>query len=643
MTHKEFAARHSHPPSPVYVNIDRQRETTDDRQPPAPIDRRTPLTYRVQLPKIDIARINALRPQPKPSANPPETASIHSEDAAESMKVDKAHMRRTLRKRKKKSYAVETAVHEPGADEPHEGFTNDELLNHQELSDKNLLFAEACGRGTRFCRPFTRANPPSNDTKVPPSIDIRSQPPSTVREKAKLDNNYQTRDEFGIFRDPESYARAIDGHALQVSREDITDILHATAQHSRAPAESCKQILQHSWSLKEISSELTIKGRYAEEAIDRCTPSAIDRYRRQASTIEDYDRSMCMPSSTRSNKDKHLLFSEDPAHLERSIGKDQRSTSIDAAAFTSTDSRTQPSTDTRPSSSTNLPRSTSIDTTPRTSIDPHSRSMVAIVILRQDENGNLYDQDGHLRNVTDDDFWQVVRHEKHGEGDFKVERSMSFGGSQWCRPMSMDTHRSTDHDEDRSTDHSRHRSTSSAESTAEPPPKPSANPPEPTSNPPDTTPEPMQVDEATEGRRLRKRKEKTPKNLKRESNEKEMDGFTKRVLRIPVEKPFDEVYFTHRIRTGLGGGNLQGSLHKEFLDIGQKEVNRAWWQPPLSLDSWKPVQSWSLKEISSQLALEVGMQTKQSIDAHPVPSIDTEEKPRRLKIMIDRCTSCTID
>ena len=26
--------------------------------------------------------------------------------------------------------------------------------------------------------------------------------------------------------------------------------------------------------------------------------------------------------------------------------------------------------------------------------------MVAIVILRQDENGDLYDQDGHLRNAT---------------------------------------------------------------------------------------------------------------------------------------------------------------------------------------------------------------------------------------------------
>ncbi|KAF3577271.1 hypothetical protein DY000_02033174 [Brassica cretica] len=67
----------------------------------------------------------------------------------------------------------------------------------------------------------------------------------------------------------------------------------------------------------------------------------------------------------------------------------------------------------------------------------------------------------------DDDFWEVVKHEKLGEGDFEVESSMSFGGSLWCRPMSMDAHRSTDHDEDRSTDYSNHRSTSSAKSTAE--------------------------------------------------------------------------------------------------------------------------------------------------------------------------------
>ncbi|KAF2560531.1 hypothetical protein F2Q70_00017590 [Brassica cretica] len=83
LTHKEFAARHPHPPSPVYVKIDRhsdtpidrqhdtaidrQHETAINRQPPAPIDRRTPLTYRVQMPKIDVSRLNALRPKPKPS------------------------------------------------------------------------------------------------------------------------------------------------------------------------------------------------------------------------------------------------------------------------------------------------------------------------------------------------------------------------------------------------------------------------------------------------------------------------------------------------------------------------------------------------------------------------------------------------
>ncbi|KAF3561729.1 hypothetical protein DY000_02016152 [Brassica cretica] len=110
MTHEEFAANNPHPPSHVYVKvdrhsdsiIDRQRETAIDRQPPAPIDRRAPLTYRVRMPKINVARLNALRPQPKPSYNPPEDTNPHSDDAAEPMEVDKAPMRRTLRKRKGK-------------------------------------------------------------------------------------------------------------------------------------------------------------------------------------------------------------------------------------------------------------------------------------------------------------------------------------------------------------------------------------------------------------------------------------------------------------------------------------------------------------------------------------------------------------
>ncbi|KAG5414862.1 hypothetical protein IGI04_002429 [Brassica rapa subsp. trilocularis] len=173
---------------------------------------------------------------------------------------------------------------------------------------------------------------------------------------------------------------------------------------------------------------------------------------------------------------------------------------------------------------------------------------------------------------------------------------MSLGGSQWCRPMSMNSHRSTDHDEDRWTDYSSHRSTSSAKLTEcnavriltheefvakhphppspfydkidrsveptvdrqsesdvdrhntppidrqtpltyrvwlpsidndyinalRPPPKPLSNPPEPKPNPLNSSPESVQE---AERRRLRKRKEKIPKNLKREANDKEMDEY----------------------------------------------------------------------------------------------------------------------
>ncbi|KAF2578222.1 hypothetical protein F2Q68_00005065 [Brassica cretica] len=43
----------------------------------------------------------------------------------------------------------------------------------------------------------------------------------------------------------------------------------------------------------------------------------------------------------------------------------------------------------------------------------------------------------------------------------------------------------------------------------------------------------------------KKRKEKVAKHLKREASEKERESFQKRVFRIPLEKPFEEAYFTH--------------------------------------------------------------------------------------------------
>ncbi|KAF3568148.1 hypothetical protein DY000_02015496 [Brassica cretica] len=59
-------------------------------------------------------------------------------------------------------------------------------------------------------------------------IDIRSKPKTTVSEKDEFDNEYLTPDEFGIFRDPDGYAREIDGRILNVSQKYIADILQTT-------------------------------------------------------------------------------------------------------------------------------------------------------------------------------------------------------------------------------------------------------------------------------------------------------------------------------------------------------------------------------------------------------------------------------
>ena len=50
----------------------------------------------------------------------------------------------------------------------------------------------------------------------------------------------------------------------------------------------------------------------------------------------------------------------------------------------------------------------------------------------------------HVNAIIDDDFYQVVKHEKLQDGDFELESSMSFGGSHWCRPTPDLGHRSTD-------------------------------------------------------------------------------------------------------------------------------------------------------------------------------------------------------
>ncbi|KAF3567349.1 hypothetical protein DY000_02015881 [Brassica cretica] len=108
-----------------------------------------------------------------------------------------------------------------------------------------------------------------------------------------------------------------------------------------------------------------------------------------------------MPSSTRSNKEQTLLFS-DHACLERSIRKKKKCTaSINNNTRSSTDTRLPPSTETTlPSTAT--PHPTSIDIPHRTSIDTELQDMVATIVLIQDATGNLHDKEGHLRNATEE-------------------------------------------------------------------------------------------------------------------------------------------------------------------------------------------------------------------------------------------------
>ncbi|KAF2559702.1 hypothetical protein F2Q68_00015669 [Brassica cretica] len=140
-------------------------------------------------------------------------------------------------------------------------------------------------------------------------------------------------------------------------------------------------------------------------SIDKNTCSSLD-FRQPPSTqalvpSTDTRSPPYMPNSTRSNKETQLLFSPDPACLERSFHKEARSSSIDKNTCSSLDFRQPPSTqalvpltDTRSPPSTedtHLPLTdifhpTSIDTSVRTSIDTEPRDMVAtfLYVMREE-------------------------------------------------------------------------------------------------------------------------------------------------------------------------------------------------------------------------------------------------------------------
>ncbi|KAF2592326.1 hypothetical protein F2Q70_00043122 [Brassica cretica] len=106
-----------------------------------------------------------------------------------------------------------------------------------------------------------------------------------------------------------------------------------------------------------------------------------------------------MPSSTRRKKENTLLFL-DHACLECLIRQEKHTTSVDNRPTSSTDTCQQMSTDTT-KPSTNTSHRSLIDTSQRTLVDTNPRvDMVSTLVLIHDENEDLHDQEGHMRNAS---------------------------------------------------------------------------------------------------------------------------------------------------------------------------------------------------------------------------------------------------
>ena len=65
----------------------------------------------------------------------------------------------------------------------------------------------------------------SVDSNAKPSIDAHHTPNHEVQVKDNTDYGHLTPDEFYIFRDPEGQAWAMDGRILNISKEDIAEII----------------------------------------------------------------------------------------------------------------------------------------------------------------------------------------------------------------------------------------------------------------------------------------------------------------------------------------------------------------------------------------------------------------------------------
>ncbi|KAF2577680.1 hypothetical protein F2Q68_00004682 [Brassica cretica] len=97
--------------SPTPHRSTEEADSTDDRHDPTSVDRRPPLTYRVRLPKIDVAHLNSICNPSQPSENIAYNFSQHSDDAPKSMQVNQTSERNLEEKEGKETKETEQDIH----------------------------------------------------------------------------------------------------------------------------------------------------------------------------------------------------------------------------------------------------------------------------------------------------------------------------------------------------------------------------------------------------------------------------------------------------------------------------------------------------------------------------------------------------
>ncbi|KAF2574163.1 hypothetical protein F2Q70_00004271 [Brassica cretica] len=239
---------------------------------------------------------------------------------------------------------------------------------------------------------------PSTDTLHPTSIDIPSQTSINIEPRDMVATLILIRDNNGDLHDQEGHLRNAVGQRIDAQGAAIPEP-DATPTDTTLPVDEAAQP-------RTLADDNNRPDRYHTNRLSILPPTIESDFELKAQYI---------PSSTRSNKESQLIFSPDPTSLERTIRKEARSLSTDNNTSVSLDSVQPPSTQTPVPSTdsrsplsidnTNLPstdtlHSKSIDIPSRTSIDTEPRDMVAPLILVQDNNGDLDDQEGHLRNAT---------------------------------------------------------------------------------------------------------------------------------------------------------------------------------------------------------------------------------------------------